>query len=147
MRLVHGRRLELAGGLGWFTALQALTLLHCYLVPDDGSGSLVYGVRLTKSLIGCPAWTRVLSRLSTRPRLHCNVPGAMGERSAVQLPAGCLASTLVPSCQSAKRWPTEVAMSQNLHARGRPATSLVIPAAAGFRLRGQSPRVSQHLDI
>ena len=46
MRLVHhGWGLEdPARGLDRFTALEKLTLLHSYQVPEDGSGSLVYAV-------------------------------------------------------------------------------------------------------
>lgn len=52
VRLVHGRHaLDPAGGLDRFTALRALTLLHSYLVPEDGSSSpLVYKVPASDTL-------------------------------------------------------------------------------------------------
>ena len=44
-RQAHGRHVDPASGLDRFTALRALTLLHSYLVPEDGSGSpLMYKV-------------------------------------------------------------------------------------------------------
>lgn len=44
LRLVHGRHQRRAAGLERFRVLESLTLLHSYLVPDDGNDSFVYQV-------------------------------------------------------------------------------------------------------